>query len=291
MLESFVYKGSISGPRLLVLGAIHGNEKCGTIAIRCVIDEIEKGSLKIAKGQLTFVPICNPRAYEKDVRFTERNLNRYLVPTAKPTTYEAELGNELCPLIAACDVLLDIHSYTVGGAPFVFIAGAGKKEIDYAASLGAATLITGWEDAYAKTGRCQNKADKEEGIGTTEYARRFGALGVTIECGQHKAKEAPEIAYNAIHNALAFLGMAENASPPVPAATQLVTVTHVYYRDDTGEMTKTWKHLEPVKSGEVFAHRANGDAIRAPADGFMIMPRADCPIGEEWFYFGVGRAL
>jgi predicted deacylase len=284
------YKGSQPGPRLLILGAVHGNEKCGTVAINRVIEEIKKGALTIIKGEVTFVPICNPRAYEKDIRFTERNLNRYMVPCDEPDTYEATLGNELCPLLAACDVLLDIHSYTIGGAPFVFVGGASERETEFGSSLGAEAILTGWEEAYVRTGRLQESKSENEGVGTTEYARRKGAIAVTIECGQHKAPEAPEIAYRAIYNAFSFFKLIDRAVPQA-APTRLITVTHVYYHDDDGELSKDWKHLEPVKKGELLAHRLNGAAIHALEDGVMIMPRPNCPLGEEWFYFGVEKPL
>ncbi|HUY68452.1 MAG TPA: succinylglutamate desuccinylase/aspartoacylase family protein [Alphaproteobacteria bacterium] len=296
MIESFTYKGPREGSRLLILGAVHGNEKCGSIAIKRLMEEIGRGEVKIEAGQLTVAPVCNPRAFEQDVRFTERNLNRYLLPDANPQTYEAQLGNELCALIEQCDVLLDIHSYTVGGAPFAFVGGASEKELAFASRLGAAAVLTGWEQAYAATGRCDG-VDKNEGIGTTEYARRCGAIGVTLECGQHLAPEAPEVATRAIHNALAYLGLGAAAAPSaavpacaVPASKPpVITVTHVFYRDDPGSFPKVWTHLEPVAEGEVLARHANGEAIAAPADGFMIMPRANCPVGEEWFYFGVAE--
>src|ERR1700743_2723936 len=115
MIRSVTFAGLEPGPKFLVLGAVHGNEKCGTVAIRRVIEDIEAGRLPILKGQVTFVPIANPRAFDLDQRYAERNLNRYLVPMQNPDCYEAKLGNILCPMLAACDVLLDIHSYTVGG--------------------------------------------------------------------------------------------------------------------------------------------------------------------------------
>src|ERR1700722_2564509 len=118
MIESIVYTGPNPGPKLLVLGAVHGNEKCGTLAIKRICREFDEGRLKILRGQATFSSITNRRAYENNVRFVERNLNRYLVPMAEPDCYEAQLGNVLCPMLAACDVLLDIPCYTVGGPPF-----------------------------------------------------------------------------------------------------------------------------------------------------------------------------
>ena len=56
------------GARLIVTGAVHGNETCGTVAIRRVLDDIEHGRLVINAGAVTFVPIANPLAYERHQR-------------------------------------------------------------------------------------------------------------------------------------------------------------------------------------------------------------------------------
>ena len=209
MIKSIAYAAEQPGPSLLILGAVHGNEKCGTIAINRVIAEIDFGALKLARGKITFVPISNPRAYDEDKRFIERNLNRYLVPMEKPDCYEARLGNILCPMLESCDVLLDIHSYTVGGEPFIFVGQDDHKGHEFAANLGGHTLLTGWAQAYAKMGRKRAEIDKNESTGTTEYARLHGAVSVTLECGQHKDPEAPSVAYNAIRNALRYLELTQ----------------------------------------------------------------------------------
>lgn len=46
-LEMFMYSGSKPGKDLLVLGAVHGDEKCGTQAIRQIMSRIESGDIKI----------------------------------------------------------------------------------------------------------------------------------------------------------------------------------------------------------------------------------------------------
>jgi len=69
------------GVRLIVLGAVHGNETCGTRAIERAIGEIETGTLALHAGRVTWVPVANPLAYEKRRRTGDRNLNRNLVPT------------------------------------------------------------------------------------------------------------------------------------------------------------------------------------------------------------------
>ena len=128
MIKAITYDAAEPGTRLLVTGAIHGNEKCGEKAINRIIAEMDAGKFHIARGKLILIPICNPKAYDKDTRFIERNLNRYLVPMEKPDTYEAYLGNILCRYFVACDALLDIHSYTIGGAPFISYRGVPSEE-------------------------------------------------------------------------------------------------------------------------------------------------------------------
>ena len=286
MIRSISFAGLEPGPKFLVLGAVHGNEKCGTKGILRMVGEIESGQLPILKGQVTFVPISNPRAYDLDQRYAERNLNRYLVPMQNPDCYEARLGNVLCPILAACDVLLDIHSYTVGGPAFASVDKTKDNEKNFAAMLGAQSLICGWDAAYAATGR-NTGGNSDESIGTSEYARRHGAMAVLIECGQHLDPQAPEIAYRAIRNALGYLEMTSETKLERRKVPRLISITHVYYRDGDGDLSKPWKNMEPVAKGENIATDAKGLPIVAHEDGFIVMPKADCPIGEEWFYFGV----
>ena len=287
MIKTVTYSPEQPGPKFLVMGSIHGNEKCGTTAIRRVMDEIDSGKLRIVRGQLTFVPIANPRAYDEDKRFIERNLNRYLVPMKDPDTYEARLGNILCPMLEACDVHLSIHSYTVGGDPFIFVSPQDDKEHAFAACLGPYMMVTGWAEAYAATGRKAKDADENESVGTIEYARRHGATAIDIECGQHKDPNAPEVAYQAIRNALRFLEMTSEPKLATPPKKQnLVTLSHVFYRDDQGQFPKNWKHLDRVQKGEPMAFREDKSPIEAPGNGFIIMPKVNASLGEEWFYFG-----
>jgi predicted deacylase len=287
LLSPVTFKGTEKGPRFLVLGAVHGNEKCGTEAIRRVIGEIEAGKIKILKGQVTFVPICNPKAYEQDVRFIDRNLNRFLVPVEKPKHYEDNINNELCPILASSDVVLDIHSYTAGGAPFANVEGWGNRENEYALTLGAYALVGDWKQAYADSRK--KDANPDESVGTSSYARRFGAMSSVLECGQHRDPEAREVAYRAIHNALRYLGIVEG-KPELPAQkAKLISIRSVVYRTDNGTWAENWGNFAQVKKGQLLATRANGEIIAAPEDGVLVMPKFDVAIGGEWFYFGVEK--
>lgn len=127
-LRAHQFLGMQPGPRLLVLGAVHGNEVCGTRAIERILAELESGALAITRGQLTLLPVTNPLAYRKGERQGDRNLNRNLRVCATPTDYEDRIGNALCPLLQAHDVLLDLHSFHTGGQPFAMLGPRDNQE-------------------------------------------------------------------------------------------------------------------------------------------------------------------
>ena len=197
-LQAHQYRGFAPGPRLIVTGAVHGNETCGTRAIERVIDELARGELRIVRGQVTFVPVCNPLAYSKGTRIGDRNLNRRLQPTATPVQYEDHVANVLCPWLAEHDALLDLHSFRSPGQPFVLRGpedntGAlepfarAAEESALVAHLGVQRVVEGWMSSYAggvqrrrerlaAAGRSDAAAieDPSYGIGTTEYMRSRG---------------------------------------------------------------------------------------------------------------------
>ena len=94
MLNIHSYASPEPGPRLLVFGAIHGDEVCGPKAIREVIALLESDKIAIERGRVTFVPICNPPAYAANRRFVDENLNRVMEMHDSPVTREGtSVGN------------------------------------------------------------------------------------------------------------------------------------------------------------------------------------------------------
>ncbi|MBM0206332.1 succinylglutamate desuccinylase/aspartoacylase family protein [Micromonospora sp. STR1s_5] len=131
VLETTRFATGRPGPRLLVLGAVHGNETCGPQAIDRVLAAIRSGSIALRRGDVTFLPVANPRAFGQNTREGERNLNRDLRERSIPRDNEDRLGNLLCPLLRAHDVLLDLHSFT-GPAAFRVRGTARQRGADRA---------------------------------------------------------------------------------------------------------------------------------------------------------------
>jgi predicted deacylase len=293
------------GPRLVVLGGVHGNETCGSVALERLAAEIDAGGIALSRGTLTLVPVANPLARALGRREGDRNLNRMLRPTAIPRDNEDRIANRLCPLLAEHEALLDLHSFHTGGEPFAMIGpedndGAvepfaqAAREQAFAACLGAPRVVEGWLDTYARGVRRRRErdgsgaphADPEYGVGTTEYLRSRGGIAVTLECGQHEDPRAPGFAHDAVLRALAHLRMAEvGVEPPAPPreVLRLVEVVDRLHPDD--RFVRAWTSFEPVRAGEPVGLRHDGTPVSAPADGRIVFPNPGAVVGAEWFYF------
>ena len=308
-LRSHTFHGLEAGPKLLVLGAVHGNEICGTRAIERLITELDSGRLSLARGQLTLVPITNPLAYHRQQRNGDRNLNRNLRPAAAPEDFEDRIANALCPILAAHDVLLDLHSFLSQGQPFAMLGPQDNSgtlqpftqaalEEKLVLRLGVGRIVEGWLDTYARgvekrlaypdaSLRAQMlSTDSSYGVGTTEYMRARGGCALTLECGQHEDPAAPEVAYTAIRNTLATLGLIDEPAPPAREGVEFLRLVEVIDRlhpDD--RFAREWKSFDPVRAGELIGSRHDGSAVSAPADGYIVFPNSKTAPGNEWFYF------
>ncbi len=302
-----------AGPRLLVLGAVHGNETCGPRAIERVMADFDSEKLQLVRGNVTFVPITNPLAYQRGQRIGERNLNRNLRVTTEPKDYEDRIANALCPLIGQHDAVLDLHSFQSPGEPFAMI-GPTTNEDDLepfafsmpeealALRLGVRRFVHGWMPTYAagvanrikradESGLPDARAqllntDPSYGIGTTEYIRSVGGLGITVECGQHDDPKAVDVAYQAIVNTMTHLRMV--AGPHIEPRTDvevlcLSEVTDRLHADDA--FVRPWASFDKVSAGEPIGRRHDGSVVSAPADGYIVFPNTTALPGNEWFYF------
>jgi predicted deacylase len=304
--KSVTYTGQGPGPKVIIMGATHGNETCGTQAIGRVIADIEAGRLAIMNGSVTFVPIVNPLAYAKGTRSGDRNLNRDLFPKPDPQDFEDRVANWLCPLLARHDVLLDLHSFNAThGEPFVMVGPADNdgtlepfgrmaEERALARRLGVRRFVTGWMAAYGagvqrrtKGGAAQLETVLRYGVGTTEYMRSTGGYALTLECGQHADPQAPLVAHTAIMNTLAFLGIIDAPAPaPVPfeemEALQMVAVHDKRHADD--RFVRPWASFDPVAAGEPIGVRADGTPVAAEFAGRILFPDTNAGPHQEWYY-------
>ena len=302
--RSVTYTGMKAGPKLIVTGAVHGNETAGTQGILRVMRELDSGALTIAAGSVTFVPVTNLLAYMKGERAGERNLNRNLFPNDAPVDFEDRVANWLCPLLAAHDVLLDLHSFNAPGEPFVMVGprdNAGPlepfrheaQERALARVLGVRRFVDGWLRTYGAGVQRRLRGDSRletvlrYGVGTTEYMRTTGGYALTLECGQHMDPQAPQVAWQAIMNTLAHLRLID-APAPVPVARErmealsMIEVHDKAHDDDV--FTGAWSSFDRVAAGAQIGRRADGTPVLAPFDAVMLFPDSAARANQEWFY-------
>lgn len=313
-LRTHVYHGLAPGPALLVLGAVHGNEICGTHAIMQLLQDIDSRAISIERGSVTFVPVTNPLAHQLKRRIGDRNLNRNMAPSGIPQDFEDRIANVLCPLLDVHDVLLDLHSFHTGGAPFVMIGpqnntgtlepfALANEEMQLALHTGIPRIVEGWLDTYARG--VQRRAANAEvantrsqtlitnpnyGVGTTEYMRARGGYAVTLECGQHDDPAGIGVARHAILQTLALLGITPSKLVAPTAAPEILRLIDVTDKEHVGDnFTREWRSFDAVKAGDVIGVRHSGVEARAQGDGFVVFPNPRGEVGQEWFYFARKR--
>jgi predicted deacylase len=278
-LKKYEFLGKKEGIYLLVTAAVHGNETAGTKAIDRLSEVFAKGELSIESGRLTLVPICNPQAYQKNVRQIDENLNRVLTEHPLPRTYEQQLANELCPLIKTHDVLLDLHStHCEGDVPFAFCDYPDEINCKIISGFPISYVLEGWPKIYEQQGEIADYCSERA-------AHLYGHSATTLECGYHKSEEAVGVAYQAILNTLSLLQMVSGREVGQTDKTY-ITLQSYAIKKRAGVLAKPYKHLTPVVKGEVLARYDDGEELKSPLDGYILLPNHTAEIGAEWYYLG-----
>lgn len=262
-------RGLRPGKTLGVMAGTHGNEKCGVEAIKQIIP-----SLRVKRGVVYFI-FGNPRAIERNMRFTEMNLNRAFLPaknytTAQKKTYEYGRARKLMPVLRRLDALLDIHSSNhPQSTPFV-ICEPGSRTI--ARRLPVGIVSSGW--------------DKTEPGGTDAFVNAAGGRGICVECGPIEKKDNTiGIAKKSI---LIFLSIMDAIDAPIRFARrkqEFIKVNFLYRTKKNFIPYKMRKDFSPIKKGEILGYDA-GAPVRSPQNGVVIFMCKRKKSGEEAFLLG-----
>jgi len=278
--EVYRFEGATPGTNLVILGAIHGDEICGTIAIKKVISEIKSGDLVIESGSVTLIPISNPQAYIEKKRFITDNLNRFFKKWDKADSYEKQLANFLTDYVEQADYMLDIHSTTAEGEPNIFVDFNTPENKAFAQVLPAQYAIFDWPQLY------KDQGEEISSFDTTTHADNVGTHGVLLECGQHNDPESAERAYKAILNTLSYLKITADKHEKQSKLIEIFMKDLFIKRDINDKLSREWQHLDTIKKGELLATSVELGDIIASYDGYMILPKMNHPVGTEWFYLG-----
>ena len=275
----FASDPTLPRPHLAIVGAVHGNERCGLVAITRLANEIASGAVRLRHGTVYLIH-GNPAATDEHRRYTRDgvDLNRVFdyrfVDELAPAMWEHEHRRalELRPLIQGIDAVLDLHSASAPTPPFAIVSRVRKSEA-FALALGLEYVTFGW-DGPGMLG---------EQVLLSQLTRRE-LPGVSVECGQHDAPEAPEIAYLCARRALAHFGMADAPDAPIARSPRrLVVVAAVKRPSASFAFERPLVGMQRLEPGEVIGH---GDhlvlAVRNPC--YAIMPNDRVPVGDDLLY-------
>lgn len=274
--------GIHSGPTLVVVAGIHGNEPAGVKAARRVLSALDEAQLDL-RGELVVLS-GNVRALRAGKRFLDRDLNRGwtedqmgALRVREPAQLDAE-DREQRELLAGIDeararargqvFIADLHTSSAPGLPFVLF-GDTLAQRQFVRTFPIPVII--------------GLVEQVDGVLTEFYTRR-GCVTFCIEGGQHESESSVEALESVIWLSLARAGMIDAQLDEVARAERLLDqqrrglprVLEVMSRrsitaEDEFVMEPGFKNIERVSRGQLLAHDVRGE-IRAEDDGVVVLP-------------------
>jgi succinylglutamate desuccinylase len=293
------YTGAQHGALIIAIGAMHGNEPSGVRALQTLFQMLENEPLHNPmfnfKGKIIGL-IGNVQAYERKVRFIEKDLNRqFLVenienlksrpPSRKNQDFVSQqyfedleliellqtIENELNTYKPKKVIILDLHTTSADGGIFTIVAD-DEESIAVASELHA-PVVKGFVQG---TGGTTIHYFKTENMGVPTFALSF-------EAGQHDDPLSEKRAIAWLVNALRATDCVQpedvetkheeilrGYSDKLPKVVQLID-SHKITDSDNFKMMPNYKNFQAVKKGEKLATDKKGD-IKAPEDCLILMP-------------------
>lgn len=292
-----IFEGTLPGPLVVAIGAMHGNEPAGVKGLEMVFEALEQERRDNPnfefRGKLIGL-VGNAQAYLQQQRFLEQDLNRAWTEAviAQNEASAQELlqaeNREVFELyeylLEACQsfknqkiAFLDLHTTSADGGIFSIPTDEGES-LQLAKHLGAPVILGLQENI---TGTFLGFA-----IGGGFFQKGVVApapLCVAFEAGQHTSQRSITRAALAVMRCLRamncltnleLLDFAENLSQPFLA--QVPAVVHFRYAHhiavgDAFKMRPGYANFQPIKAGEHLADDVNGPVL-SPESGLILMP-------------------
>ena len=296
------YKGTNSGPLLIVFGGMHGNEPAGVEAIKMmakmlIVEPITNLDFEY-KG--TFLGLIgNLQAFQENKRFINQDLNRSWTKEnleIVESTSECDLKDELLEMKQILKavrktidevkpekvIVLDLHTTSSFGGIFT-ITTDDPESLKIGVELHA-PVIKGMLNGIKGTSlHYFNKNNFD-----------IDMIPVTFESGQHNEKLSVNRAIAAITNCMRTIGSVspkhvENQhdvlliehSKDLPKVSELISA-HNINDGDNFKMLPNYKNFQKIQSGEVIAKDIEGP-IEASEDALLLMPLYQKQ-GEDGFF-------
>ncbi|AZY50302.1 M14 family metallopeptidase [Bordetella avium] len=269
------------GPHVLINALTHGNEICGMFAATHLLDSGVRP--KIGTLTISFANVEAYEAFDIDHPYENRqlvhNLNRIWSPQwldGPEQSPELRRARELRPVVAAADYVLDIHSTSTPVQPF-WVYYDLPRNVALATAVGSPAV-----HLLMPVGK--GPGAPVIGYGHHGDADSASKGSLVVECGQHFARSAADLATDTSLRFLSHLGLIDALPQTQPQAQHFrLLEIHMVKSED-------FQFVRPLVGFETFAENEliaiNGDEeIRSPcADCTIFMPTRQPIVGREAVY-------
>jgi predicted deacylase len=270
------FDSGLPGPHVMINSITHGNEVCGAIIVKELLDL----DIRPERGRLTLA-FANVDAFNNfhadtpdDSRFVDQDLNRVwtteILDDLSLDSSELRRARMMRPVIDTIDFLLDLHSMHERSDPLI-IAGPLDKGVSLGREMGApATII---RDAGHSDGR---------------RLRDYGDFGdpdspknaTLVECGQHWEASVLSVARDCTARFLRSSGIIDDANIPAgwlqsaSGTTRVVSVTDAVVAESMDfEFAAPYTGLETFEAAGEIIGWSNGKPVKTPYPNcVLVMP-------------------
>ncbi|HPF14963.1 MAG: succinylglutamate desuccinylase/aspartoacylase family protein [Planctomycetes bacterium] len=284
-----------TGPVLICVGGLHGNEPGGMLALERVCRSLRKdpgamtGTLVALRGNRPAL-MLGRRAVERDLNrvWSHQDLDRLSVQGSEHDDGTDRELRDLWQIMLGWKAsgrplfLLDLHSTSGKGPPFAVVLGSDRSEA--LASRVGVPCVHGLNESI-------------RGTLAAWFANELGA-SMVIEGGQSGQPETVRHLESAVYSGLAATGLLPEQDDRVrhsrqilaQASESLPTHVRVFHREATEDLgfamgearTRRFQSFDFVRKGERLAQNRLGP-IEAPRDGYLIMPLYQAQGSEGYF--------
>lgn len=272
----FTFNSGKPGKHVMINGITHGNEVCGAIVIKSLLEM----GLRPRVGKLT-LSFSNVAAYEAfdsqapdDSRFIDQDFNRlwskHLLRDLTKQSVELNRARQMWPVLETVDWLLDLHSMHEDSVPLV-LSGPLEKGIKLATALGVPKTVI-IDEGHSDGCRMRDYG----GFGSKKSKKN----ALLIECGQHWAAKSVVIAKQSVARFLLLSRLINKEDLQVdwwPRAIQqseLIKVTdQVVAKSMRVRFTDNFTGLEVIKRANTTIGWDGDQPIKTPYDHcVLVMP-------------------
>jgi len=252
------------------MGSLHGNEPIGGMIL-----DVLKQILPTQKihGEIYLI-LGNPKAYEKNKRFIDCDLNRIFdLNFKKPYNIEQQRALKIAPILKKADYLLDLHSTQKPSIPFVYCKSSPEHF----------ELAEIFQTKYIVTANKKFK-NKLKTVSADSFVDKHGGIGITFETGWNEdILNFPEV-FRKTKEFLSHLKVAfQDTKPQSSKSTILEVQEHLIPHLPEFKFSKNYQNFDCVRKGESIAKEGN-KCITKAYNCYIVFPKKDIVINKPVAY-------